>query len=104
MRATPPHPQWFFMQQRRIKRTLRMLKCRVPPFMTHARPMGASVHYAGTVPMSDTEAPLTTSAHGQSRDFENLYFVDGTTLPFLPAKNVTYTLMANATRIGDCAF
>jgi hypothetical protein len=33
-----------------------------------------------------------------------LYFVDGTTFPALPAKNITFTLMANATRIAEEAF
>ena len=34
----------------------------------------------------------------------NLFFVDGSTFPFLPAKNITFTLMANAVRIAHCAF
>ncbi len=89
---------------RRVKHALRALNCHVPPLMTHIRPMGASVHYAGTLPMSDSRATFTTSRYGQSHDFPNLFFVDGTVLPFLPAKNVTFTLMANATRVADCAF
>jgi choline dehydrogenase-like flavoprotein len=72
--------------------------------MTHLRPMGASVHYAGTLPMTDRGGPLTTDQHGQSRDIAGLYFVDGATFPFLPAKNITFTLMANATRIAEVAF
>jgi choline dehydrogenase-like flavoprotein len=66
--------------------------------------MGASVHYAGALPMSETPAPLTCSREGRSHDFENLYFVDGTTFPFLPSKNLTFTLMANAIRIAERAF
>jgi choline dehydrogenase-like flavoprotein len=87
-----------------VKKVLRRLGCIVPPFMMHVRPMGASVHYAGTVPMSKHPAPLTTSKYGQSHDFENLYFVDGSTFPVLPAKNLTFSLMANATRIADQQF
>ena len=89
---------------RRVKRILRALNCHVPPLMTHVRPMGASVHYAGTLPMSATHTALTTSMYGQSHDFPNLFLVDGSVLPFLPAKNVTFTLMANATRVADTAF
>src|SRR5262249_123291 len=44
-----------------VKKALRRLGCIVPPFMMHIRPMGASAHYAGTVPMSEHRAPLTTS-------------------------------------------
>ena len=83
---------------------LRRLGCAVVPGTEHVRPMGASVHYSGTLPMSDREEPLTTSRDGRSHDFENLYLVDGTTFPFLPAKNLTFTLMANAARIADHAF
>lgn len=86
-----------------VKKCLRQLGCVVPPPMTHIRPMGASVHYAGTLPMSVSPRPLTTSPSCRSHDFENLYFVDGTTFPFLPAKNLTFTLMANATRVAKQA-
>jgi len=89
---------------RRFRRALRALGCWVPPGMSHVRPMGASVHYAGTVPMTEEDAPFTTTPEGRSREFENLWFADGTTFPFLPAKNLTFTLMANAARIADRAF
>ncbi len=86
---------------KQVKRVLRDLNCVVPPGMMHVRPMGASVHYAGLMPMSHAKGPWTTSVHGQSHDFENLFLADGTTFPFLPAKNLTFTLMANAARIAD---
>jgi choline dehydrogenase-like flavoprotein len=87
----------------RLKRALRILGCVVPPGMSHVRPMGASVHYAGTIPMSHEPRPLTSSPDGQSHDFPNLWFADGTTFPFLPAKNLTCTLMANAIRVAEKA-
>jgi choline dehydrogenase-like flavoprotein len=89
---------------KKVNRALWALGCVVPPGMTHVRPMGASVHYAGTVPLSTTPRPLTASPDGRSHDFENLFFADGTTFPFLPAKNLTYTLMANAVRVAARAF
>lgn len=89
---------------RRVRRALRRLGCFVPPGMSHVRPMGASVHYAGTLPMSSSAAPWTTTEDCQSREFENLFLVDGSTFPFLPAKNITFTLMANATRVARNAF
>jgi choline dehydrogenase-like flavoprotein len=87
-----------------VKKTLRKLNCIVPPGMMHLRPMGASVHYAGTIPMSTAPAPFTSSPLCQSHNFNNLYFVDGTTFPALPAKNLTFALMANAIRVADQAF
>jgi len=89
---------------RDFRRFLLRLGCLAPPPMTHIRPMGASVHYAGLLPMSRQPQPLTTSPEGRSHDFDNLYFVDGTTFPALPAKNLTFTLMANAVRIARRAF
>ena len=88
----------------RIRRALMWLGCAVPPGTTHVRPMGSSVHYAGTLPMSEEPKPLTVSPECRSHDFENLYLVDGSTFPFLPAKNITFTLMANAIRVASRAF
>jgi len=89
---------------RRVKKSLRALGCVVAPGATHIRPMGASVHYAGTLPMSREPRPFTVTREGRSHDFENLFIVDGSTFPFLPAKNITFTLMANAVRIAGEAF
>ncbi|HEY2804491.1 MAG TPA: GMC oxidoreductase [Gemmatimonadales bacterium] len=85
---------------RRVRAALRRLGCLVPPGMTHVRPKGASVHYAGLIPMGGAASPLTATAEGKSRDVEGLYFADGVTFPFLPAKNITFTLMANAVRVA----
>ena len=87
-----------------VKRGLRQLGCFVPPGMIHVRPKGASVHYAGLIPMSREVRSHTVSANCRSHDFKNLYIVDGTTFPFLPAKNITFTLMANAARVAATEF
>jgi choline dehydrogenase-like flavoprotein len=87
---------------KRVRRVLRRLGCVIPPGMTHVRPMGASVHYAGVFPM--TTAPgerWTTDASCRSRAFPNVLLADGSTFPFLPAKNLTFTLMANASRVAQ---
>lgn len=98
---SPGEPRALADALRRTRRALRRLGCVVPPGMTHVRPMGASVHYAGLLPMTRSEGPRTTTPDGRSRDVPNVWFVDGTTFPFLPAKNLTFTLMANAARIAD---
>jgi choline dehydrogenase-like flavoprotein len=85
----------------RLKKVLWQLGCVVPPGMVHVRPMGASVHYAGTLPMSVTPRPHTVSPDCRSHDFPNLYIADGASYPFLPAKNITFTLMANAARVAE---
>ena len=50
--------------------------------MIHIRPMGASVHYAGTIPMAPAGTKWSTDE----------------------AKNLAFTLMANAVRIADAIF
>ncbi|MEX2048836.1 MAG: GMC oxidoreductase [Gemmatimonadota bacterium] len=87
-----------------LRRALLRLGCVVPPGMVHARPMGSGVHYSGTLPMTLEDRPYTTRPDGSSRDFDGLVVVDGATFPFLPAKNITFTLMANAVRIAETAF
>ncbi len=47
---------------------------------------------------------LTATTDGASRAFGNVLLADGLTFPSLPAKNLTFTLMANATRIAEEAF
>ena len=89
---------------RTVKKAFLRLGCIVTSGMIRIRPMGASVHYSGTVPMSENGSSFTTTKYCRSRDFNNLYFVDGTTFPFLPSKNLTLTLMANAVRVAENAF
>jgi choline dehydrogenase-like flavoprotein len=85
----------------RVRRALWQLGAVVPPGMHHIRPMGASVHYAGLLPMTSSDGGRwTTDPTGRSRAFPNVLFADGVTFPFLPAKNLTFTLMANASRIA----
>jgi choline dehydrogenase-like flavoprotein len=85
----------------RVRKALRSLRCFAPSPMIHVRPRGASVHYAGVLPMTDRGGDFTTTPECRSRDFENLVMADGATFPFLPAKNITFTLMANAVRAAS---
>ena len=89
---------------KKVKKFMGGLGAVVPPGQAHTRPMGASVHYSGTLPMSVESKPHTLTPNCRSREFGNLYFVDGTSFPFLPAKNLTFTLMANAARVADKEF
>jgi choline dehydrogenase-like flavoprotein len=84
----------------RVGSALNALGCIVPPGMSHVRPKGASVHYAGLIPMGGAVAPLTATPEGKSADVDGVWFADGVTFPFLPAKNITFTLMANAVRVA----
>lgn len=56
--------------------------------------MGADVHYAGTLGITDE------LKNGYLIDHPGIYIVDGASLGKLPAKNPTLTYMANADRIA----
>ena len=84
-----------------FRKVLLRLGCVAPPNMTWLREMGAGVHYAGLVRMSEDGGALTATPECASRDFPNVLLADGITFPTLPAKNLTFTLMANASRIAD---
>jgi choline dehydrogenase-like flavoprotein len=100
-RASPsegPHLDWALG---RLRAALGRMGAVVPRGMTRVLPHGASVHYGGTLPMAATGGPHTLTPEGRSRMFSNLVVADAAGFPFLPAKNHTFSLMANATRIAE---
>jgi choline dehydrogenase-like flavoprotein len=64
-------------------------------------PMGASIHYAGTLPMRDQPGRYQLYPDGRLHGSQKIYVVDGACFPRLPAKNLTLTIMANAMRIAS---
>jgi len=62
---------------------------------------GASLHYAGTLPIAPGERELTCAPDGRLRGTRAVWVADGAALPWLPAKGLTLTLMANADRVGS---
>jgi choline dehydrogenase-like flavoprotein len=86
--------------ERRLIRLLRKMG-----YVTHAvliqRPgSGAGLHYAGTLPMCGKPARYQTASSGLLFGTRRVYIVDGACFSRLPAKNLTFTIMANALRIG----
>jgi choline dehydrogenase-like flavoprotein len=98
----PAEPALVARTLARVRRALGRLGCVVPPGMTRVLPKGASVHYSGTLPMTrDDQGRFSATPEGRLRGWQNLYVADGAGFPFLPAKNLTFTLMANASRIAS---
>jgi choline dehydrogenase-like flavoprotein len=62
---------------------------------------GASIHYAGAFPMRADATGLTCDRDGRLAASRAVYLVDGSTFPYLPAKGLTFTIMANADRIAS---
>lgn len=62
--------------------------------------MGSSLHYAGTLPMKANAGRYQTGADGRLHGTRAVYIADGACFSELPAKNLTFTIMANALRIA----
>ncbi|MBC7861742.1 MAG: hypothetical protein IAF38_02135 [Bacteroidia bacterium] len=58
--------------------------------------MGASIHYAGTLPFSKEEKELSLDLNGRLQGTKNVYVADSSGFTYLPAKGLTFSLMANA--------
>jgi choline dehydrogenase-like flavoprotein len=84
--------------ERAIMRSFRRLGC-VPIRRIRPDP-AASAHYAGCFPMSESGGELTTEPSGRLRGTDQVYLADGSVFPDLPSKGLTFTMMANADRVG----
>ena len=62
---------------------------------------GNSFHYSGTLPMKKTPSKFQTDSECRLFGTKNIFIADGSVFPVLPAKNNTFTIMANAMRIGE---
>jgi len=57
---------------------------------------GSGIHYAGTLPFSETPEALHLTAEGRLHKTKHVYVADSSGFRYLPAKGLTFTLMANA--------
>jgi hypothetical protein len=57
---------------------------------------GSSVHYAGTLPFSDTRKPYHLDSNGKLYGTRGVYVADSSGFQFLPARGLTFTILANA--------
>lgn len=73
--------------------------------ITHSlfvEPPEHAIHYGGTLPMVENpSSDYQCSTMGEIYGEPGVHVVDGSLLSFIPAKNLSFTLMANAMRIAD---
>lgn len=91
----PEFPTAVRSVRKRLARQFRHLGAWWLPGSTKVYAPGAEVHYGGSLPMGSA-----TTASGEVIGAEGLYVVDGSVLNTMPAKHHTFTMMANADRIG----
>jgi choline dehydrogenase-like flavoprotein len=73
--------------------------------LTHplfVEPPEHAIHYGGTLPMVDNpDRDYQCSTFGEIYGEPGIHVVDGSLLSYIPSKNLSFTLMANAMRIAD---
>ena len=61
---------------------------------------GSSIHYGGSLPFSTKDEPGKSHESGRLYGTSNVYSVDGSSFRYLPAKGITFSIMANAHRVS----
>lgn len=69
--------------------------------MTKMGAVGKSYHGGASFPMREKPGPGESSVLGELAELPGVHVVDASCFPSVPATNLTYTVMANAYRIGS---
>jgi hypothetical protein len=84
--------------ERKFTQALRQLNCFV---MKKINPgQGSGIHYAGTLPFSSKNEKFKLLPTGKLGETRNVYIADGSGFNYLPAKGLTFSLMANAHNVA----
>jgi choline dehydrogenase-like flavoprotein len=68
--------------------------------MTTIGAPGRGFHTGGTFPMCEDPGSFECDVFGRPGGWRRVHAVDATVLPSIPATTITFTVMANAHRIG----
>jgi hypothetical protein len=85
-------------REQKIKSVLKSLGCL--PLKTVHTPEGGSIHYAGTLPFNTNGEKFGLYPDGKLAGTKNVFVADGSGFNYLPAKGLTFTLMANAYNVA----
>ncbi len=99
-----PNPETRPMIHRVVRKLLRhsphLGALPIPPMLQIAD-SGRGFHSGGTFPMRAQPGPLETDTLGRLHGWSRLHLVDASVLPDVPATTITFSVMANAHRIGS---
>ncbi len=87
----------------KLAKSLRRAGLHALTFATRAGAPGSSFHSGATLPMSAAPTGLQTDTSGRLAGSSRVHVVDASVLPSIPATTITFTVMANAHRIGMLA-
>lgn len=85
-------------RERKYLASLRKLRCY--PIKRVYPGYGASIHYGGTLPISIEEKDYALDRNGRLHGTKRIFVADGSGFRYLPAKGLTFSLMANAHRVA----
>ena len=82
-----------------LSQTRRLGGVVVPPMLQLAEP-GRSFHCGGSLPMRAVPGKFESDTLGRPQGWSRVHAVDASVLPSVPATTITFSVMANAHRIG----
>jgi ferredoxin len=82
-----------------LKQSRRLGGIVLPPMLQLAEP-GRGFHCGGSIPMRENPKPFESDCLGRPHGWTRVHAVDATVLPGAPATTITFSVMANAHRIG----
>jgi len=97
-KLTDAENQKVAFNERKFTQALRQLSCFVLKKMNPGH--GSGIHYAGTLPFSNKNEKFKLLPNGKLGETKNVYVADGSGFTYLPAKGLTFSLMANAHNVA----
>jgi choline dehydrogenase-like flavoprotein len=82
---------------------LRSLGLWTLPMLIQKPVTGHAIHYAGTLPMAEAPGRYQCNPAGRLAGTRRVYVADSACFSALPAKNMSFSMMANAMRIATAA-
>lgn len=86
-----------------LLRRLRSVGLWTLPMLIYKPVTGHAIHYAGTLPMRETPKQYECDPTGKLSGTERVYIADSACFSALPAKNMSFGMMANAMRVATHA-
>jgi choline dehydrogenase-like flavoprotein len=88
---------------RKLSRNSKWLRAKALGPLLNKPAAGHGFHVGGTFPMSKQPTGDQTDLLGRPIGFQRVHLVDSSVLPSIPATTITFSVMANAHRIGSQA-
>jgi choline dehydrogenase-like flavoprotein len=98
------HPNTLALEPARpLFRFMRRLGAWTHPSLVVRVPTGHAIHYAGTLPMQREPGRYQCAPDGRLQGTRSVYVCDSASFTRLPAKNMSFGMMANAMRVAAAA-